>query len=167
MMIIVRPYGPEDAESTGRLIADTYTKFNLTFASSDELPRFLGPFQHSRSADPAHRAAIADAISADIVLVAQDGDEIVGVLRGRTDKLQSLFVRGNHHRQGVGRRLVQTFEAECRQAGSTGIKVMSTLYAVPFYEAMDYKRTTGVRHMRSFDAHGLTYQPMQKTLPLR
>ena len=99
-----------------------------------------------------------------MVFVAEDAGKIVGVLRGRSDKLQSLFVRQDYHRQGVGRRLVERFEHECEQQGSAEIKVQATLYAVPFYLAMGYKRTTGIRQMRSFEGRGLQYQPIKKVL---
>ena len=89
---------------------------------------------------------------------------IVGVLRGRPDKLQSLFVRADHHRQGIGRRLVERFEHECRRAGSPAIKVQATLYAVPFYAKMGYLRSTGVRQMRIFEGARFPYQPMKKVL---
>ena len=41
-----------------------------------------------------------------------------------------------------------------------------TLYAVPFYEAMGYKKTTGIRNCWSFDGRGLKYQPMKKIIGL-
>ena len=103
-------------------------------------------FRHARSLDPAHRAAI------------------VGVLRGRADKLQSLFVRADHHRRGIGRRLVMHFEQACRQQGSSVIRLQATLYAVPFYRALGYKKSTGVRTGQIFDGTGFKYQPMKKVL---
>lgn len=166
-MIVIRPYHQADAESVGRLIADTYSKFNLSFAPPEERPLFLGPFKHARSHEESHRAAIAQVIRAAMVFVAEDAGEIVGVLRGRKDKLQSLFVREDYHRQGVGRRLVEQFEQACARQGAEEIKVQATLYAVPFYLAMGYKRTTGTRQMRSFDGRGLAYQPMKKSLRSR
>jgi hypothetical protein len=42
--------------------------------------------------------------------------------------------------------------------------VASTLYAVPFYQMMGYKKTTGVRPCWSFGGRGLVYQPMKKLL---
>lgn len=60
---------------------------------------------------------------------------------------------------------MERFEQECVREGSEGVRVQATLYAVPFYLAMGYKRTTGVRQMSSFDGRGLEYQPMKKTLP--
>ena len=98
------------------------------------------------------------------MFVAEKDGEIMGVLRGRPDKPQSLFVRGDMHRQGVGSSLVQRFEQECRSQGSTQIKLMATLFAVPFYQTAGYRKSTGVRKMRSFEGQGLPYQPMKKVL---
>ena len=163
-VIVIRDYRDDDAESVGRLIADTYSKFNLSFVPPEERTLFLGPFKHAGSPEKSHRAAIARVIRAAMVLVAEDEGEIVGVLRGRKDKLQSLFVREDHHRLGVGRRLVERFERECVRQGAEKIRVQATLYAVPFYLAMGYKKSTGIREMSSFDGRGLKYQPMKKGL---
>jgi GNAT superfamily N-acetyltransferase len=145
------------------LIADTYSEFNLSFASPAQLKRLLGPFRHARSTERAHQEAIADVICAEMVLVAESDGEVVGVLRGRKERLQSLFVRGDHHRRGIGRDLVACFEQVCEEQGATEIRVAATLYAVPFYQKMGYKKTTGVRAGRSFEGR-LDWQPMKKTL---
>ncbi len=163
-MATIRPYQESDAACVGRLIADTYGAFNLSFLPAEERDPFLGPFQHARSAEEAHQAAIARVIQAAMVLVAEADGEIVGVLRGRRDRLQSLFVRGDHHRQGIGRRLVERFEAECVRQGAAVIRVAATLYAVPFYRALGYKRSTGVRLGWSFEGRGLPVQPMRKVV---
>jgi GNAT superfamily N-acetyltransferase len=163
-MTTIRRYRESDAASVGRLIADTYAEFNLSFVPSAELGLFLGPFRHARSQEKAHQEAIARVIRSAMVFVAEDDGEIVGVLRGRKERLASLFVRGDYHRQGIGRRLVQRFERECRRQGVTVIRVAATLYAVPFYRAMGYKRSTGVRRGWSFEGRGLPVQPMRKVL---
>ncbi len=163
-MVTIRHYREADAEGVGKLIADTFSEFNLSFASPEEQVLFLGPFQHARSPEKTRRKAIAQVIKAAMVFVAEDDGEIVGVLRGRKDRLQSLFVRGDHHRQGIGRRIVKRFEQECVRQGSRAVKVAATLYAIPFYLKMGYKKTTGVRSGRSFEGRGLPYQPMKKIL---
>ena len=164
-MITIRDYRESDAPSVGRLIADTYGNLNLGFASPEEKERLLGPFRHARSPDQAHQEAIARVIRASMVFVAEDGGHIVGVLRGRKDRLQSLFVREDHHRQGIGRRLVERFEQECARQGGSIVRVAATLYAIPFYTAMGYRKTTGLRSGWSFEGTGLRYQPMKKILP--
>ena len=166
-MTTIRPYREGDAAPIGVLIADTFGEFNLSYASPAERQLLLGPFRNARSADPVHQKAIAEIIQASILLVAEDEGEIVGVLRGRKERLQSLFVAGSHHRQGIGRRLVELFEQECRQQGAARIRVAATLFAVPFYRELGYKKTTGVRAMPCFDGEALPYQPMIKVLPER
>jgi GNAT superfamily N-acetyltransferase len=169
-MITLRRYHESDAERVGKLIADTYSEFNLSYASPRERALLLGPFKFARSPEKAHREAIAQVIRAPRVFIAADDGEIVGVLRGgRKDKqqrtvLQSLFVKGNHHRQGIGRKLVERFERECLRQGATVIRLAATLYAVPFYLAMGYKRSTGVRSGWSFEGSGIIIQPMRKVL---
>lgn len=163
-MVTIRDYREEDVEAVGRLIADTYGRFNLSFVPPEERAPYLGPFQHAYSNEQAHADAIARVVRAAMVFVAEDAGEVVGVLRGRAGKLQSLFVREDHHRRGIGRLLVERFEQACEAQGAAAIRVQATLYAVPFYQAMGYRRTTGIRRMRSFDGAGLPYQPMKKVL---
>ena len=82
---------------------------------------------------------------------------------GRT-VLQSLFVSGKYHHLGIGRKLVERFEKEYIDRGVTVFKLLATLYAVPFYLAMGYRKSTGVRSIYSFDGAGLPSQPMKKVL---
>ncbi len=163
-MAAIRDYEERDAPAVGRLIAETYTAFNLGFVAPEQLGLFLGPFRHVASADPALQAEVAAVIRSATVLVAEEDGEIVGVLRGRPGRLASLFVHGNHHRRGIGRALVARFEAECRARGDAVIHVSATVYAVPFYRALGFKRSTGLRAGWSFDGHGLPVQPMRKVL---
>lgn len=163
-MITIRSYKESDAGSVGRLIADTYSEFNLSFVPSSELDLFLGPFRYARSQEKSHQDSIAQVIRSAMVFVAEDDGEIVGILRGRKVRLASLFVKGDHHRQGIGRSLVERFELECLQQGATVIRVAATLYAVQFYLAMGYKKSTGVRTGWSFEGRGLKIQPMRKVL---
>lgn len=163
-MLIIRDYDNSDSEAVGQLIADTYSEFNLSFATEAQKALLLGPFRHAKSNEPAHKKAIAEVISATMVFVAEADGQIVGVLRGRPERLQTLYVRGDFHRQGIGRRLVERFEQECLRRGATVIRVASSLYAVPFYRVLGYKCSTGVRPGWSFGGSGLQVQPVRKVL---
>jgi len=169
-MLNIRPCQENDAYNVGVLIADTYSEFNLSEFTAAQRAAMLGPFLHARSAEPSHRAAIAAVIQAPTVLVAEVQGQIVGVLRGgRTDQLgrtvlQSLFVSGSHHHQGIGRKLVGQFEQEYIARGVSVFKVVATIHAVPFYLAMGYRKSTGVRLTRSFEGQGFPSQPMKKVL---
>ncbi|MGB9359866.1 MAG: GNAT family N-acetyltransferase [Acidimicrobiia bacterium] len=170
-MFKVRRYAESDAIRVGVLIADTYGGFNLRAMTPAKRESMLGPFALAGSSMPEDQEAIAVAISAPSVWVAEDEGEVVGVLRGgRTDHrgrtvLSSLFVDGQRHRQGIGRTLVAWFEQEYATRGVDVFKLSATLYAVPFYLRMGYRKSTGVRTMASLGESGLAYQPMKKTLP--
>ena len=169
-MLTIRRYRESDSQQVGVLIADTYSEFNLSELSKKQREAMLGPFLHAHSPEPSHRKAIADALRAPSVLVAEVDGTIVGVLRGgRVDELgrtvlQSLFVSGKHHRLGIGRKLVERFEKEYIARGVTVFKLLATVYAVPFYLAMGYRKSTGVRSIHSFEGAGLPSQPMKKVL---
>ena len=164
MTVRIRSYHASDSVEVGRLIADTFRGFNLSYASAEEQEKLLGPFRHAYSDDAELQERIAGLISAPWVWVAAEGDAILGVLRGSPGRLHSLFVRESRHRRGIGRRLMSAFERKVRKAGNNKITLQSTLYAVPFYRALGYKRSTGVRSGQCFDGAGFKYQPMKKIL---
>jgi len=168
-MIHIRPYDEINAVAAGELIADTFGKYNLAHVSALQKKRLMGPFHYAQSDLDIHRKAISDAIEAPIVLIAetncQEGKALVGILRGGYgDRLHSLFVHEDYQRQGIGRRLVRRFEALMVERGSTVIRLAATPYAVPFYLTVGYKRSTGWREMKLFDAEMFRYQPMRKVL---
>ena len=169
-MFTIRRYQKSDARQVGILIADVYGGYNLPEMTPDKRESMLGPFAYARSSVPEHQEAIANAIEAPSVWVAEQDGEIVGVLRGgRVDYLgrtvlSSLFVSGKCHRQGIGRALVEQFEAEYVARGVTVFKLSATMYAVLFYLSVGYKKSTGVRSMHSFEEDGLPYQPMKKVV---
>jgi len=151
-----------DAPAIGRLIAATYRAYNLGHADSEEQERLLGPFRHALSDDPEHQQAIAEVVDSPMLYVAEEAGHIVGVLRGRENVLASLFVDGGYHRRGIGRQLVERFEQDSRDAGIEWIRVASTLYAVPFYESLGYKKSGDIQPCHSFDGTDLKQQPMKK-----
>jgi GNAT superfamily N-acetyltransferase len=165
MPTVIRSYDEKtESQAVGVLIAETYRKYNLNFASPEEQEKLLGPFRFAGSTDPMLQEAITRVLRTDMIFVADDADQIVGVLRCKPGRLQSLFVRADHHHQGIGRRLVEHCEQWCASRGSVDIRLASTLYAVPFYTLLGYRKSTGVRNGWSFDGEGLRYQPMKKEL---
>ncbi len=163
-MIAIRNYTQNDAEEVGRLIAKTYRDINLSFASPEDRGPYLGPFRHAWSSEKAHQDAIVNILESPMFIVAETNGEIVGILRGRKERLASLFVRQDHHYQGIGRQLMEHFEAESAAQNVSVIRLAATLYAIPFYQKLGYWRSTGVRSGWSFDGDGFRYQPMKKNL---
>src|SRR5512143_2492979 len=108
MTIILRNYDEKtDSQEVGILIAETYRKYNLDFASPEEQEKLLGPFRNAWSLEQSHHEAIIRVLRTEMVFVAEDDGQLVGVLRCKPSRLQSLFVREDHHRQGIGRMLVE------------------------------------------------------------
>jgi GNAT superfamily N-acetyltransferase len=164
-MITIRNYDEKrDAQPVGVLIAETYRKYNLDFASSEEQEKLLGSFRHAWSVDPAHRDAITRVLRTEMIFIAEDDGQILGVLRCKPGRLQSLFVWADHHRLRIGLKLVERYELESSKRGSKVIRLAAALYAVPFYEALGYKKSTGIRNCWNSDVRGLKYQPMKKEL---
>ena len=163
-MTIIRDYQDQDSVEVGILIKNTYSEFNLSFLSLEDQDPFLGPFSHAGSSDPNHLNVIKGMIQSQFVYVAQEGDKVVGVLRGRIGRLGSLFVAKSHQGHGVGKMLVERFEQEIKSRGGGVIRVASSMYAIPFYSRMGYKKSTGIRNSWSFDGYGFPIQPMRKVL---
>jgi len=161
---VIREARDEDYASIACLIADVYSRYNLDFLAEPEREPFLGPFSYAGSTDAGHREALRRTIWSPTLLVADRDGSVVGVLRGRPERLASLFVHSAHHRRGIGRSLVERFEAQSERDGVRVIRLAATLFAVPFYQALGYKRSTGVRAGWSFDGYGLRVQPMRKVL---
>jgi GNAT superfamily N-acetyltransferase len=165
LAIRIRSYQDIDAIPAGKLIAATYRDYNLAFLPPEEQGAYLGPFQFADSMEKAHQEAIADVLQAEMVFVAENEQgEMVGILRGRKDRLHSLFVRGDMHHQGIGSRLMDHFEQACLALGGEVVRLASTLYAVPFYQRLGYKKSTGVRTGWSFAGENFKWQPMKKIL---
>jgi len=164
MSIKIRPYRAPDSMEVGQLIAETFREFNLSYAQPEEQEKLLGPFRHAHSNDEARQRDIAAVICAPTVLVAVEDNRTVGVLRGSPGRLHSLFVQANDHQRGIGRHLMTVFEQKIRKTGHGKITLQSSLYAVPFYQALGYKRSTGIRSGSCFDGTGFKYQPMKKLL---
>ena len=160
--MIIRDYQIADAAAVGVLIKETYSKYNLDFLAPEDLEPFLGPFAHAGEDDPDRVGAIHAVIQSEMVYVAEIDRCIAGVLRGRMERLASRFVGQVFHRQGIATALVSRFEEKHHRNGGRVIRLASSLYAVPFYLKLGYKKSTGQRRGWSFEGWGLPVQPMKK-----
>jgi hypothetical protein len=70
-MTTIRCYREREAASVGKLIADTYSEFNLAFVPAEELGLFLGPFRYARSQEEPPKEAIVKVIRSAMVFVAE------------------------------------------------------------------------------------------------
>jgi len=76
-----------------------------------------------------------------IFYVFEENNKIIGIIRGRIGRISNLFVDGEKHKKGIGKKLVLKFEKEIKKHNSNGIKIRASLYATPFYEKMGLGKT--------------------------
>lgn len=147
-------------QKTAPIIADivcrTYQAFNAKEGKKEALNQFLSQYDNrNHSADE----LMERFKKSDINFGAFSGEKMVGIIRGKKNRIINLFVDGAFHHLGIGRKLINLFEAQARKEGSEFIKIRSSLYAADFYAKCGYKKTTGIR---SF--HELKIQPLKKNL---
>lgn len=144
----------EDARAIGRLVSRTYARFCGDEGTPAAVRRYVERHDPKgrTPAELAERFARATGCA-----VALCGTRIVGVARWRDNQLFNLFVDRSFQRRGIATRLMRGFERTCLDSGFREATVRSSLYAVSFYEAFGFRKTTGVRNL-----HGLKVQPMKK-----
>ena len=107
--MVIRDYRQGDGVEVGLLIKETYSGFNLAFLDPGERSPYFGPFTFAGDGIPAHQQTIHEVIQSQFVYLTEEEGIIAGVLRGRMDRLGSLFVKRDFHRQGIGKALVELF----------------------------------------------------------
>ncbi len=156
-MFKLRKFKKEDTKVVALLIKNTFKKFNGNECKErGAVQRYLDIYDLEKKGQ---KEILNTFKKTPIFYVAWDEDDIVGIIRGNPQRIVNLFVDGKNHKKGVGRLLINKFENEAKKQGSKEIKLRSSLYAIPFYEKMGYKKTTGIRNF-----HGLKTCPMKKNL---
>lgn len=155
-----RKFKKKDIRQIAKLKNSVFKKFNsLEYFNKSSVKWYLS-FTDLNKSDEA-LMNVFHVSKESIFFVAEEEKKIVGYIKGNSNMIVNLFVLGNKHKKGLGRKLVLLFEKEAKRRNSRFIKIKSSLYAVPFYQKMGYKKTTGIR---SF--HGLKIQPMKKIIVL-
>ena len=154
-MIRVRKYRKSDLFQSASLILNTFKKFNFQDNLQKGSEDYIAYYDPTINLDDI-RKRFEDT---SLFYVAESNSEIVGLLRAVDNRIVNLFVHEDFHRRGIGKALIQRYERECKHRGVQNIVLRSQIYAVPFYKACGYKKTTGIRYR-----FGLKIQPMKKQL---
>jgi GNAT superfamily N-acetyltransferase len=154
-MIKIRKFTKKDTVNTALLMVNVYKKFN----QGESTKKGLQEYVNSVHPDKVPLDKLYKKLNKPIAFVATDKDKIIGVVRGNPDRINSLFVDGKYQKKGVGKKLVEFFVRAAKKQGAEFIKVRSSVFAVPFYEAMGFKKTTGLRR-----PHGMKMYNMKKAL---
>lgn len=136
-----------------RLSVKTYKEFCAHEDTREAAQRYINHYNFNKNKNE----VIRKYQSYELKFIALIEDTVVGIIAGSRDQINNLFVAGKYHHRGAGVLLYRAFEKSSIKKGSRAIKVDSSLYAIPFYKKMGFKKTTGVRSL-----FGLIYQPMKK-----
>ncbi len=152
----IRKYKKTDLKEAANLISRTFRKFNSDEGTKKGVKDYIEFYTPKEK----NLLKIKEQFSkTPIFLVAVEKNNLVGLIRGRQDRITNLFVGASYHRRKIGKKLIVAFERAVLKTNSKLVKAAASLYAVPFYQKMGYKKTTGIRHR-----YGLRIQPLQKRL---
>lgn len=113
MTLIIRPSRPEDAEALVAVLRDTF--------ASTWLPQ-LTPEAAAANADGVRARVFVESDGHRFHVAERDG-EVVGLVFWREDFVESLHVRGDHARHGVGAALMDVAEAAIVAAGYGSVRL--------------------------------------------
>lgn len=153
----IRNYHPDDLKDVCLLIARTFKRFNSKEGTKQGVNDFVGFYRYFKK----HEKEIINVFKKDkfhYVAIGSDGD-IIGVVRGRINRIANLFVDGDFHGNGIGKALVKRFEKDVKKCGSNEINIRASLHGVPFYKKMGYHDVSYSTTMK-----GIIVQPMLKKL---
>lgn len=154
-MFKIRKFTKKDTANAALLMVNVYKKFNQGEATKKGLQEYVNSIHPKKvPLDKLYKK-----LNKPLVFVATDKEKIIGIIRGTSDRINSLFVAGKYQKQGVGKKLVEFFISTAKKRGAKFIKVRSSVFAVPFYKAMGFKKTTGLRR-----PHGMKMYNMKRVL---
>ena len=140
--MIVRKFEEKDAEAVSQLIRTTIEISNRKDYPGELMDELI------RSETPEHvlgRAAWTH------MYVIQDGEKIVGCgaigpYWGKEDEssLFTIFVLPEYQGRGVGRKIMETLEADEYFLRARRIEIPASITGVPFYLRMGYHYKTGI-----------------------
>lgn len=156
-MIKIIPYEKKYLAPMCDLIQRTFLGFNKKEFSKEWAKHYIHFYDLTRNRE---RLEMSTTSPNSIAYLAMDKNKVVGVVRWGKEYCTNLFVDGDYQRQGIAWKLMEAYENNCKKLWAKIIKLRATQYAVPFYAAYGFKKTTW---LRSYKGRALV-QPMKKVL---
>lgn len=154
-MFTIRTYKKKDLQAVTDLICLTYATCNSKEGTKQAAQDYLDYYSLEKNQENIEKKFA----ESPLFFVAEQGKKVIGVIRGKADRISNLFVHPQWHGKGVGQALLTRFEKKTVQMQTVYVKLYASLFAVSFYQRMGYKKTTGVRWIK-----GLPVQPMKKIM---
>lgn len=127
--IVIRRFVSDDADIVSRLIIDNLMQVNVVDygeAAVEQLAQFYSPERLRKYAQQSE------------MYVATQGADIIGTINRDQDHLRALFVRIDHHKQGIGTLLMHHVEEAAREQNQTRSTLLANVGAVSFYRKLGY-----------------------------
>lgn len=152
----IRKFKISDTISVANLISKTFATFNNKEGTKKAVQKYIDLYNPKKNDVENIKKGF---LRTPLFFVAGEKGKIIGIVRGTKNRVVNLFVYGEHHGKGVGKKLMQKFEQKARKYYSKEIRMRASLFAIKFYQGIGYKKTTGIRNFM-----GLKVQPMRKVL---
>jgi GNAT superfamily N-acetyltransferase len=153
--IIIRRFESGDADDVSQLIIDNLMLVNILDygeAAVRQIARFYSPpwlLEYAQSGE---------------TFVAVDRSSIVGTATLEQNRVRNVFVRIDHHRQGIGKILMQHIEGIASKQNKAQLVLLADISAVDFYRKLGYVQGEE-KEIEIGDAL-ITVVVMEKTLPV-
>jgi len=166
-MIRIRKYQKKDLIECARISKETFYEFaSEEEKNSKPAQEYMDAYDTKKDIDAVRKMMEMSKM----FFVAEVNNKIIGLVRGGFEfangkiikdigRVRGLYVNGRYHKKGIGRMLMKRFEKEAIEKGFRQIKIRASFYAIPFYQKVGYKKSTGVRNMGGLDVY-----PMRKYL---
>jgi GNAT superfamily N-acetyltransferase len=130
--LVIRPFAIDDAEALGGLIVANLWQVNIRDYGALVVSRLAAAYGPDQLCDYARTSAI--------YVAAEAASGLVGTVTLDAERVRNMFVRLDHHRQGVGTVLMQYVERVARQQGLRHLYLQANVAAVGFYWKLGYAR---------------------------
>ncbi len=139
-MVIIRTAGLKDREAALRVRASAIRGICKSHYSKQEI-KVWNEVARRKSAEPVPESYI--------VLVAEKGNEVVGLAMLDVDKKEvtSLYVHTEYGGEGIGSSLLRKLEDAAIGKGINSLQLRSTLNAVSFYEEAGYETKEKIKFL--------------------
>lgn len=139
--MLIRRFKEADAQAVSALIAKTLRTVNIRDYSPEYIENDVAHLSPQHILERAAWTHFYVALEDDSVI----GCGAIGPYWGKTDEssLFTVFVLPEYHGQGVGRRIIETLEADEYFLRAKRIEIPASITARGFYEKMGYRCKAG------------------------
>ncbi len=127
--IKIRGFESSDANDVSQLIIDNLMLIN-SHDYGEEAVRQLAYFYSPQ--------LLQEYAQAGRIFVAVENSNVVGTAALEQDRVRNVFVRIDHHKQGIGKLLMQYIEDFAKQQGIVRLVLKASVSAVVFYQKLGY-----------------------------